>query len=182
MLDVDDHVVGRYGRTAPLQRLPFLCATSLVGLFIGLIYGFDWYQRGEIGPLVLSIAVSAGIGLVAGWASYGFFSAFAQGLWRGYLEKREAVGVPVAATADAQGLTVRLRGQTWVSPWDSLLAVEEDDRLFYFWTSKYQAHVWPKRAFDSPEEQAAFRSSLEEWTGSAPASPPLLAGNVTPEY
>jgi hypothetical protein len=153
-----------------------------VGFFVGLIYGFDWYRLGEIGPFILSIVIWTGTGLVAGWASYGFFVAFAKGVWRGYLEKREAVGIPVATTADKQGLTVKVRGQTWTSPWNSLLAVEEDDRLFYFWTSKYQAHVWPKRVFASPDEQAAFRRSLEEWTGGLPVSPPRLAGNITPEY
>ena len=180
-LEVDDFLQVRYARIVPVPKLPFICAFAVLGLFVGMIYAHEWYREEEVGRFALAMLVSLAAGLLAGWASYGFAAGFARGFWRGFAEKREQIGTKIEAEADARGLTWVSRGQNTSAPWDSFHAIEEDDRLFYFWISRYQAMIWPKRAF-AEDEADAFRKSLGAWTGKPPVSPPQLAGNVTPEY
>ena len=180
-LDVDDHLQTKFARITPVRRAYYIVAMGFVGIFCGLVYSYDWYRAGEAGHFLLGVAVGLLLGLAAGWLSYGFAAGAVRGFWRGFLNEREAVGVKVLAEADPRGITMVLRGQTWHSDWHSFHAIEEDDRLFYFWLSRYHAQVWPKRSL-TDDEVAAFRDSIAEWTGEPPVSPPRLAGNVKPQY
>jgi hypothetical protein len=180
-LGVDDHLQTKFARTAPVRRAHYVCAVGVVGVFAGLIYSYGWYRDGETMRFLLAVAAFLAGGLLAGWLSYGFAGGFVSGFWRGFLNERELIGIPIRAEASSQGLRYEARGQVWSAPWDSLHAIEEDDRLFYFWISRYYAQVWPKRVL-SEEEIASFRDRIGEWAGSPPVSPPRLAGNVTPQY
>lgn len=180
-LDVEDHLQTKYARIVPLRRLPFICAVGVIAVFAGLIYAYEWYRSGDtVTFLLVSVAFLAG-GLLLGWFSYAFAASVISGFWRGFLEKRGTIGVPISAEADRRGVAMVMKGHRWTADWESFHAIEEDDRLFYFWISNYYAQVWPKRTF-SDEEVVEFRTRIEEWTGSAPVFPPRIAGNVTPEY
>lgn len=78
-------------------------------------------------------------------------------------------------TVDTNGVSILIRQQTWICPWESLYSVEEDAERYYFWTSKTQAHVLPKRIFDETEVQE-LDIALRKWWGTEPISPPRLAG------
>ncbi len=50
------------------------------------------------------------------------------------------------------------------STWPGVLAIRENRRYFFFYTSQHAAHVIPKRAFEEPDAAVAFRDyALSHW-------------------
>jgi len=174
-LTVEDHMAVRYARTEPLPFGRFAAFVVLCAVFVSLIFAYDSWKGGNR-PLAIGIVAGSVVaGLIAAKLLYGFFRELFKGFWRGFLESREAINVPMEVTVDAGGLSVLVRQQTWFCPWDSLASVEEDEGRYYFWTSNMQTHVLPKHLFDEAE-RAEFDAALREWWGHAPVSPPRKAG------
>lgn len=174
-ISIEDHLAVRYARSEPLPFGRFAGFLTLCTLFAGFIIAFGWWTSGDrlIAVLIVMGALAAGPALA--WLLYGFFRAQFHGFWKGFLEAREAVNVPLEMTVDDKGVSILVRQQTWFCPWESLYSVEEDGERYYFWTSKTQAHVLPKRLFE-PTEAEEFATALQTWWGQQPVSPPRLAG------
>ncbi len=174
-LSVEDHLAGRYARTEALPFGRFAAFVTLCTAFAGLLLFYGPWKAGDRWLAAGIVAAAIAAGPLLAWLLYGFFRGLFRGFWKGFLGAREAIEVPLEVTADCNGLAVLVRQQTWMCPWDSLLAVEEDGGRYYFWTSKTQAHVLPKRLFEA-DERTAFDEALKDWLGHAPVSPPRLAG------
>ncbi|WP_284776891.1 YcxB family protein [Agrobacterium sp. lyk4-40-TYG-31] len=174
-LSVEDHMAVRYARTESLPFGRFAGFITLCTLFTGFIFAFDWWKSGNRLTAVAIVIGAIASGPALAWLLYGFFRAQFRGFWKGFLEAREAVNVPMEMTVDTNGVSILIRQQTWICPWESLYSVEEDAERYYFWTSKTQAHVLPKRIFDETEAQE-LDIALRKWWGTEPISPPRLAG------
>ncbi|NTJ41555.1 YcxB family protein [Agrobacterium larrymoorei] len=174
-IGLGDHMAVRYARSEPLPFGRFAGFITLCTLSIGLFFAFDTWQREEhvLAAAIVVGAIAAGPALA--WLVYGFFRAQFIGFWKGFLETREAIDVPMEMTVDAKGVFILIRQQTWLCPWNSLVSVEEDAERYYFWTSKFQAHILPKRVFENDEAEA-FAKALRKWWGEDPVSPPRRLG------
>lgn len=174
-LSVEDHLAGRYGRGEALSFWPVAGFLTLCTAFVGLFLAFGWWQAGDKLWAVAIVAVSIAAGLLLARLAFGSLQSFFTGFWKGFLQKREMIGVPLEMTLDASGISILVRGETWIVPWDSLVTAEEDEERYYFWTSNVQGHVLPKSVFEA-DEREAFDRALEGWLGQKPVSPPRLAG------
>lgn len=174
-ISIEDHMAVRYARSEPLPFGRFAGFVTLCTLFTGFIIAFGWWKSGDrlIAAAIVIGAFAAGPALA--WLLYSFFRAQFRGFWQGFLEAREAFNVPLEMTVDYKGVSVLVRQQTWLCPWESLYSVEEDGERYYFWTSKTQAHVLPKRLFENTEAEE-FGIALRKWWGQEPVTPPRLAG------
>ncbi|MBB3945116.1 hypothetical protein GGQ73_001049 [Rhizobium skierniewicense] len=170
-LSLEDHLAVRYARKEPLPFGRFAAFLTLCTLFAGLTMAFNWWKSGERWLAVTIVAGAIAAGPALAWLLYGFFRDLFRGFWKGFLGSREAIDIPLEMTIDAGGVLVVIRQQSWFCPWQSLQSVEEDGERYYFWTSKTQTHVLPKRLFDDAEA-VEFASALRKWWGQEPIFPP----------
>lgn len=174
-LTVEDHLAVRYARNEALPFGRFAGFVTLCAMSIGLFLAHSWWRTSEYLFAALVVSASALAGFLLSWLTYRFFKGFFGGFWKGFLEKREAINVPLSAVVDQNGIEFTVRKQVWFSPWDAIESIEEDEERFYFWVSKFYAHIMPKRVFDHSEAEE-FALDVSEWSRRKIISPPQRAG------
>lgn len=175
-LTVEDHIAVRYARSEPLPFGRFAGFVTLCSVFTGLASAYGWWKSGDRWIAAGIVAAAIAAGLLAAKLLYRFVRSQVWGFWYGFLNSREAIDVPFEMTVDASGVHVLIRQQTWFCPWESLDTVEEDAERYYFWTSRTQAHILPKRVFDDENETREFAAALRGWWLEETVSPPRRAG------
>ena len=177
---LDDHMAVE-GHRWLRKRSSFVIVFIGIGFALGLFQGYEDYRVGDMAGFAVSFGITIALFAVLAWPIQWIFAKAMRRVIEAELRRRGLIGMPYQIVFSRSGIVVEEGApekpdeiMSSHSPWGRILAIEYDVERYLFWIALRRAFAVHRASFASPEEEEAFRQSVERWSGKKLVSPPVF--------
>lgn len=175
-IEAEDHLAIQFSTRKFPPTGPFVTSIAAIVFFAVLIWRFDLWQTGQKGQFARFVIGSIIVGAGLGWLLLSPASGLFLWRYRRHLLRSGRIHLNVTVCVSKKGVSTSLGGQSVISDWPSLYALEEEHRgAFYLWLDKTTAILWPARLFVTDNERNEFRNAVHDWSGREFSAPHLAS-------